>query len=49
MAKKFNPAPADKHAADTKQAQKANKDNPLCARRIDAVQKQLRKIYVLRD
>jgi hypothetical protein len=26
MAKKFNPAPADKHAADTKQAQKADKD-----------------------
>jgi hypothetical protein len=26
MAKKFNPAPADKHAADTKQAQKADED-----------------------
>ena len=26
MAEKFNPAPADKHAADPKQAQKADKD-----------------------
>jgi hypothetical protein len=23
--------------------------NPLCARRVEAIQKQLRKIYVLRD
>jgi hypothetical protein len=26
MAEKFNPAPIDKHAADPKQAQKADKD-----------------------
>ena len=26
MAQKFDPAPADKHAADPKQAQKADKD-----------------------
>jgi hypothetical protein len=26
MAEKFNPAPTDKHAADPKQAQKADKD-----------------------
>jgi hypothetical protein len=28
---------------------KSRTQNPLCARRVEAIQKQLREIYVLRD